>query len=131
MTKYLLYSVLQYKHSLVLGESLNIGIIFSFPDDNTIFFVTGNQQRVKNVYPNFDSSIYNSISKSISNKLASYSKKNNTLFTDEKSVFVITTKESLKEYITKFVWIDDSTSLQFSETFTAVNSFETPQKAVE
>ena len=53
------YSVLQYKHSPSLGEAINIGLLFSFPRENKIHFVIGNTNRLKCVYPNFDTSIFN------------------------------------------------------------------------
>lgn len=34
MNNSLIYSILQYKHSLTLGEILNVGILFYFPGNN-------------------------------------------------------------------------------------------------
>jgi len=65
MSSHLTYSVLQYKHSLVLGESLNVGILFYFPEEDFIEFVSGDGTRAKAIYPDFDNSLYNAYLKSI------------------------------------------------------------------
>jgi hypothetical protein len=59
MSNYFTYSVLQYKHSLALGEILNVGILFYFPDDGCFEFINGDGSRVKSVYPDFDNSLFN------------------------------------------------------------------------
>lgn len=132
MTKQLIYSILHYKHSLVLGESLNVGILFSFPDEDKIQFVVGNTKRVKCVYPEFDSSIFNSITSKI--KTRAIYKDDNSLLSGLVTTnynYKVKNKESLKEYINNFILNEDSTSLQFSDIYTAVNVFENSQQAIE
>ncbi|MDD2306820.1 MAG: DUF3037 domain-containing protein [Prolixibacteraceae bacterium] len=69
MNEYFKYSVLQYKHSLALGEILNVGILFYFPSDNSLEFVEGGHTRVKSVYPNFNTSLFQNYLKSILNRI--------------------------------------------------------------
>jgi hypothetical protein len=54
MKKRFSYSILQYKHSLLLNEALNVGILFSFPDDSVVHFEVGNLTRLRAAYPSFD-----------------------------------------------------------------------------
>ncbi len=60
MSNYFIYSVLQYKHSLALGEILNVGILFYFPADVKFEFVTCDATRAKLIYPDFNNSLYGS-----------------------------------------------------------------------
>ena len=131
MKNNLLYSILQYKHSLVLGEALNIGVIFSFPNDNQVYFVAGDTKRVKSIYSNFDSGIFNIFTKSTKNTLLyrSINANINTLFGN--ILFVANTKESLKDYINSHILPEDSSSLQFTDIYTSVNNFDSNEKAVE
>lgn len=54
MVKQLTYNILQYKHSQLPGEALNVGILFFFGPEETPHFVTGNFHRVKAAYADFD-----------------------------------------------------------------------------
>ena len=50
------YSVLQYHHSAVLGEVLNVGLLLIFPQQNHITFLRpSHYQRLKYAYPNLSS----------------------------------------------------------------------------
>jgi hypothetical protein len=45
------YSILKYKHSAILGESINIGVLFYFPtNDKFIFRYSKNLKRIKSIY---------------------------------------------------------------------------------
>lgn len=66
------YSVLQYKHSLILGESLNVGILFYFPIENKFEFVKGDGTRAKSIYPDFDNATFNAYIKAITNKVKAH-----------------------------------------------------------
>ena len=113
MNKQFTYSVLQYKHSLALGEALNIGVLFSFPEEEKVYFIPGNTQRVKCVYPNFDTTIFHRISKNIKAKV-----RESNLFEID---LVSRERKSFREYINSQILPKDSTSLQFSEPYTALN----------
>lgn len=65
MNKFILYSILQYKHSLKLGEILNVGILFYFPEDKQFEFSYGDATRLKAIYPDFNISLFNSYIKNI------------------------------------------------------------------
>ncbi len=69
MINYFTYSVLQYRHSLALGEILNVGILFYFPDENRFEFVSGDGTRAKAIYPDFDNFLFNGYLKTIINKV--------------------------------------------------------------
>jgi hypothetical protein len=51
MNKSIIYSILQYKHSLALGEILNVGILFYFPEEKQFEFALGDASRLKAIYP--------------------------------------------------------------------------------
>jgi len=73
MNNYFTYSILQYKHNLALGETLNVGILFYFNAINHLEFAVGNSSRLKSVYPDFNISNFNlylkTILKRINNKV--------------------------------------------------------------
>lgn len=114
------YSILRYNHSQVLGESLNVGILFSFEHEHKLHFVAGNLQRVKAVYPEFDTSLFQSIVKNIKFKVAQ--RVNNDLFPE---------KYSFKEFITRFLLPEDASALQFSDPYTAVNTLGSSEKIID
>lgn len=130
MKNNILYSILQYKHSLVLGEALNIGVIFSFPEVNEVYFVAGDTKRVKSIYSSFDSGIFNIFTKSTKNTLFYRGINSNTNNLFGNILFVANTKESLKDYINNHILPEDSTSLQFTDIYTSVNNFESNEKAI-
>lgn len=69
MSKYFIYSVLQYKHSLSLKEILNVGVLFYFPEEQKIEFVSGGFSRVKGAYPMVNTHLLKSYIKEIEIKL--------------------------------------------------------------
>jgi hypothetical protein len=130
MSKHILYSVLQYRHSVVAGEALNLGILFSFPHDKLIKFVIGNLQRIKCAYPDFDTKLNINISKKINSRLYNIDSEDNSLF-GRKIVHSVNTEDSIKEFISKHILIEDASSLQFSEPFIAVDAFGNPDKTID
>jgi len=111
MTSQLSYSILQYKHSLALGECLNIGVLFDLPEEGH-YFISGDIQRLKCVYPDFDANFYNLVTKNIKSKLNR--REGNNLFTEKRQY-------SFKDYINNVLLIEDSSSLQFTEPFNVIN----------
>lgn len=130
MNNQILYSILQYRHSLIAGEVLNVGILFSFPQEGKIKFVAGNLQRIKSIYPNFDINLPVKINTNINNKIIRLDSETDTLFT-KKVIYSADTEESLNDYIKKYILLEDSTSLQFSTPFTAVDVFKDTQKTID
>lgn len=113
MTTPFTYSVLQYRHSLVLGEAINVAILFQFPAAEKVEFVAGNAHRLKAIYPDFDQTIYNYLIKSIERKLKD---EGNSLF---RSVNI---KTDFKKYISNAVLPEDATALQFQEPVNVLGS---------
>jgi hypothetical protein len=62
------YSVLQYRHSLLLCEAINAAVLFHFPAADRVEFVAGDARRVRAIYPDFDQAVYDHIIKSIETK---------------------------------------------------------------
>ncbi len=106
MTNSFTYSVLQYRHSLVLGEAINVGILFQFPVEEKLKFVAGNAYRLKAIYPDFDQTVYNYLIKSIEKKLKE----------ESKSLFrFANAKSDFKKFINAFILPEDATALQFKD----------------
>ncbi len=113
MNKYLTYSILQYKHSLVLGEILNVGILFYFHDTNKFEFAVGDATRLKAIYPHFDNSLFNGYIKTIENKLNS----NTKLFSGYPSI------NSFGDYLHKNILAIDAAGYVFAEPQQVRNIF--------
>src|SRR6266516_1915982 len=107
------YSVLQYRHSLVLGEAINVGILFQFPTEEKLEFVSGNAYRLKSIYPNFDHTVYNYLIKSIEKKIK---EGNESLFRS------LNAKSDFKRYINSAILSEDATVLQFQEPVNVLNN---------
>jgi hypothetical protein len=119
MNKLFTYSVLRYRHSLVLGETLNVGLLFHFPEEPKLFFVVGDADRVKAVYPGFDAVYFNSVIRSFRRTLDAITME------DAAKTY------SIKEYILNRLLPEDATALHFTEPFTSVDIFVSPQVAIE
>lgn len=121
MTNYFIYSILQYKHDLALGEILNVGVLFCFPEDNTFEFVSGDATRAKAIYPNFNNPLYNSYFKAISNKL----KKHIDLFSGQPI------GSDFASYIHNNILAEDAAGLIFREPVQVKNVFGSKSKAID
>lgn len=121
MSNYFTYSVLQYKHSLALGEILNVGILFYFPDNGSFEFVNGDGSRVKSIYPEFDNSLFNGYLKTIQTKV----KKKIDLFRQSPS------GAEFEEFIKKYILAEDAAGLIFREPVQVKNVFLDNKKAVD
>ena len=70
MSKKLIYSVLQYKHSALLNEAINVGVLFYFPEDTKkLYFRYATPDRIRAIYTGFDLSYYNALFKLIKNSV--------------------------------------------------------------
>lgn len=121
MSSHLTYSVLQYKHSLVLGESLNVGILFYFPEEDFIEFVSGDGTRAKAIYPDFDHSLYNAYLKAIISKV----NKQVDLFNRE---YI---GSDFAKYIHNFILPEDAAGLVFHEPVYINNESGDRRKVVD
>lgn len=121
MSKYFTYSVLQYKHNLILGEILNVGILFYFPGNSCFEFVNGDGSRVKSVYPDFDNSLFNGYLKTIQTKV----KKKIDLFRQSPS------GAEFEQFIKRNILAEDAAGLIFREPVQVRNVVVDNKQAVE
>jgi len=121
MNNYFIYSILQYKHNLALGEYLNVGILFCFPENNTFEFVSGDATRAKAIYPDFNTPLFNSYFKAIDKKL----KKHIDLFSGQPG------NSDFAAYIHKNILAEDAAGLIFREPVQVKNVFSDQSKAIE
>lgn len=108
------YSILQYRHSLLLCEAINVGVLFSFPHLERLEFVTGNLSRVRATYHDVDQSFLASLLKNIDLRVKDQSK---ALFNFHNSGL------KLKQYIHNAFLKEDASALQFSDPITVVDTF--------
>lgn len=106
--KKILYSILRYQHSLLRDEIFNIGIIFYFPDmDNKIiFYQSPFVEKLRNLYPDMD---YNTLTRYL-NYINSSVKINK--FEPQNDIPI---DMSLKLFLKKYILLEDSTVLRFSD----------------
>ncbi len=121
MNDFFSYSVLQYKHSLALGEILNVGILFYFPFENKFEFVEGGGHRAKAIYPDFDNSLFNGYLKSILSKI----KNRVDLFSESPN------QSNFSNYIHKYILAQDAAGLIFREAVNVRNVFGSNQKVID
>ena len=122
MNKQLIYSILQYKHSPVLGEAINVGVLFYFPDEKRkLYFHITDATRIKPIYRDFDARYFNSILKLIRNNVEQYSDD----FYASKLL-----NDNFKDFIHTYLLKNDYSALQFSELYSVVNVYSDVQKAV-
>jgi len=100
------YSILQYKHSPLLRESVNVGVLFYFPEENRLEFVSGNSYRIKAIYLDFDLHSYTYLIKHIHNVIKKYS---NSIFQETEL------RQGFKAFIKNTFLPEDSSCLQFAE----------------
>ena len=123
MNKQLIYSILQYKHSPVLGEAINIGVLFYFPDEKRkIHLHITDATRIKFIYNDFDGNYFKSVLKIIESNIQLYSGDLHA----EKLL-----ESNLKNFINCFVLKSDDTVLQFSDIYSTLNVFSSVEKAIE
>jgi len=117
------YSILQYKHSLLLGESVNVGILFYFPEKGYIEFIPGNLHRAKLIYSNFSLTTFNSLIKGIGKKLK--------LVTHEGIVAPDKLKKGLNEFINQYLLNEDESGLQFTNAASVIDTYNNIAKTTE
>lgn len=103
---------------MALGEALNVGVLFYFPNSNNLFFYSDTPTRVKSVYKKFDSSAFKEIVRGIELKVK-----------DQNHLFRNSELESFKTKIHALVLNEDSTALQFTVPKTAVHAFKSDEEA--
>lgn len=123
MNKQLYYSILQYKHSPILGEAINVGILFFFPEEQTkLFFQMADSTRLRPIYNDFDTKYFNSILKIIQKNVRNFA---DQLFAKADLI------NNFEDYIHSYLLKDDDTVLQFTNIFSVLNIFPNIEKAVD
>ncbi len=121
MSNLITYSILQYNHSLLLGEVVNIGVLFYFPQEKTIKFVYNKPQRPKSIYPNFDSTTFNRYIRVIESRVKQFK---NDLHSE------ISLLKGFNEFINNHILKEDATALQFTPAQQIINTFDSSQEAI-
>lgn len=120
MNKYIIYSILQYKHSLSLGEILNVGMLFYFPEEKQFEFSYGDATRLKAVYPDFNSSLFNAYIKRIKDNIENAI----DLFSGQPL------SDNFTDFIHHNILAVDAAGLVFSEPNQAINVFKDRETTV-
>ena len=109
MSKKFSYSILTYRHSLFLGEVLNVGVLMIFPDENLVeFHYPKKINRLKGLYTNFNESLVKDYLKAFEQKSKNL---NNQL---DKYVF------GYNDLIADNFIVEDASALQFEPLRTAI-----------
>jgi len=110
MKKYFKYSVLQYKHSQLLKEAVNVALLIYFPAEKQIAFVLGNVSRIKALYPEFSASFFQKFIKIIESRVEALQAQSDYEISD------------FDDFIHRNILADDATVLQFTKTANATIS---------
>ncbi len=106
--KRIVYSILQYRHSMLRNEAYGIGIVFYFPDekDKLIFYYTSGFDNLKNIYRDMDCQM-----------LAAYLKfiDANVRKGEIKHYPGMSVDMELKLFLKECVLLEDSTVLHFTD----------------
>ncbi|MDX8554411.1 DUF3037 domain-containing protein [Tenacibaculum sp. 1B UA] len=103
------YSILKYVHSAYLGESINIGVLLYFPnEDKFIFKYSKNLKRIKSSYELKSEKIIKHYLQQIERKVKKLSNSENF----HPTFFEI----NLEEFISRNLLPNDETALQFSKS---------------
>lgn len=123
MNKQLIYSILQYKHSPILGKAINVGVLYYFPgEEKRLYLHITNATRIKHIYKDFNPKYFSSILSLIKNNVVKYS---GDLYAEK------LLNDNLKEFIHLYLLKNDDTALQFSDLNFVLNIYSNPEKAVE
>lgn len=106
--KQIIYSILQYRHSLLRDETFNIGIAFYLPeiDNKVIFYPSPKIDVLQNIYANIDFETLTNYLKYIQ-----FNIENNKIEQHPTTPLNL----NFRLYLKKFVLLEDSTVLQFSD----------------
>lgn len=104
-----IYSLLKYKHSPLLGESLNLGLLVYFTNENRLHFLySKNLSRVKSVYSNIPEKIIRNYLREIGNKIELLNNKIDELFINE-------IENRFELFVNDYILPRDESSLQFDD----------------
>jgi hypothetical protein len=118
------YTLLQYQHSLLLGERLNIGLLVVFPHLRKLYFRhPGNLKRLKAVYPQVPEQLLKNYFQGFNRKAELLNRKPE-LFSD------YNIENDPVGFINSEFLIADDSALQFSKTRTAVQFSPSPEDVI-
>ncbi|MDI9320431.1 MAG: DUF3037 domain-containing protein [Phycisphaerales bacterium] len=118
-----IYSLLQYRHSQILGEVLNIGLLIYVPNVKQFRFIYPKKlARISTVYPEVQE-------KTIRHYLRSFAISIGDLNRDPDIFSHNTAEISFIQFIAENILPPDSSALQFSETKKGILSFEDLSKS--
>jgi hypothetical protein len=100
------FSILRYRHSYIVGEIINIGILFLFDDGEMIFHYPSKLERISKLYGNISTSF-------IKNSLASIKNRTNKVNKGQNNI--VGNEVSLKYIIEKYFLSQDAGALFFSD----------------
>lgn len=105
-----IYSLLKYKHSSILGESLNIGLLVYFDNDNSFHFIFNNRlSRPKSIYNSFPE-------KTIKNYLREINSKVSLVNSKIDDFYQLEINKSFDLFISNYFLPSDGSALQFDNS---------------
>lgn len=115
------YSLLRYVHSQFLGEEVNAGIVFYFPDEDKIIFrYPKSLDRIKHLYRDFPEKLIRSYLVSFASAAYRFSKR--------KDIFRV---RKLENILPEFFIVPDGSALFFDNVSTGVKYAESENIAVD
>jgi Protein of unknown function (DUF3037) len=120
MRHYFTYSLLQYQYSPALQEFLNVGVVFHFPLESKFYFIVGDLQRIKAVYPSIDRSLILQYVKQIEINV----QKSSNLFEP------LSEPSHFNKFLHTHLLKRDDTALQFTQSTQVINTFLTSKDAI-
>ncbi len=121
MNSKIFYSILKYKHGLLLGEALNVGLLFYFPLVRRFHFELGNQKRISAIYPSADSSLI----KEYLNKIERKIEKLQGQFNE------IVDSNSLDQFVSKNILFNDVSGISFDTSESFNSTFEKENRIIK
>lgn len=101
------YSLLKYKHSALLGESLNIGLFVYFDSNTTCHFIFNNRlSRLKSIYQNFPEKTVKNYLREIKSRVSFVNKKIDKFL-------LLEIDKSFDSFISDYFLPADGSALQF------------------
>jgi hypothetical protein len=115
------YCVLKYRHSILLNEILNVGLLFYFPNEKRIYFSYPSRlNRISHLYENINIGTIKSVQLIFTNQCSILNKEwdfdANSLFKN-----VVDFERPFKSIIHDYFLVEDASSLYFEEVKTGVN----------
>lgn len=107
MEKSYTYSLLKYKHSALLGESMNIGVFVYFDSDDSFHFIFNNRlTRLKSIYQNFPEKTIKNYLREINSRVTVVNKKIDKLL-------LLEIENSFDSFLSNYFLPIDGSALQF------------------